>query len=134
MKKLLVIFALITLCALPSVAKKRATTTGAPQIEFESTKHDFGVIKEADGWVEHTYTFTNTGTAPLAITTVSTTCGCTKPEFTTKPIAPGKKGTVKLRFTPAGLKGEQTRLATVRTNVKGPNSKVTLSFSLNVIP
>lgn len=134
MKRIIPLILAVLLLALPAAAKKRTTETGTPAISFENTTHDFGVIKEADGWIEHTFTFTNTGTAPLAIITVSASCGCTKPEFSPKPIAPGKTGTVKIRFTPAGLKGEFTRTAKVRTNIKGKAGIVVLTIEGSVIP
>lgn len=119
--------------AIPALAKK-TETKGTPAITFQETVHDFGTIKESDGWIEHEFKFTNTGTAPLAIGTVSASCGCTKPEFPTKPIAAGGSGKIKIRFTPEGLKGGFTRTAKVRTNIKGKEGTVILTIKGTVIP
>ena len=133
MKRLLpAIFAMIFM-ALPAIAKKD-TGKGSPAISFKETVHDFGTVKESDGWIEHEFEFTNTGSAPLAIATVSASCGCTKPEFPTKPIAAGKSGKIKIRFTPEGLKGGFTRTAKVRTNIKGKGGTVVLTINGTVIP
>lgn len=110
---------------------------GTPDIEFESLAHDFGTLREDSGEVSCTFVYRNSGTAPLALITVSAPCGCTKPEFSAKPLAPGKKGKIKVTFSPAGITGEFMRTITVRTNVKGPNGnkkKVNLKISGVVIP
>ena len=49
-------------------------------------------------------------------------------------MAPGKSAKIKIRFTPKGLKGNFTRTAKVRTNIKGKEGTVTLTISGNVIP
>ncbi|MCK5700296.1 MAG: DUF1573 domain-containing protein, partial [Cyclobacteriaceae bacterium] len=55
------------------------------QIEIEEADHDFGDIHQG-GKVEHTFNFINSGTAPLIINNVLTTCGCTAPEWPKEPI------------------------------------------------
>ena len=127
-KTLLILFAAI--CAVAAFAADKK----APAISFDEVVYDFGTIKESDGWIEHEFKFTNTGNAPLAIATVSASCGCTKPEFPKKPIAPGKSAKIKIRFTPEGLKGYFARTAKVRTNVKGKEGTVTLTIKGSVIP
>ncbi len=129
MKKTLLILVAALLAVTAFAAEKKL-----PAISFEEEAYDFGTIKESDGWIEHEFKFTNTGSAPLAIATVSASCGCTKPEFPTKPIAPGKSGKIKIRFTPEGLKGFFARTAKVRTNIKGKEGTVTLTIKGSVIP
>lgn len=36
--------------------------------------------------------------APLIINNVEKTCGCTTPEYTTTPVAPGKTGKIKVKY------------------------------------
>jgi hypothetical protein len=134
MKRILSYLFVSALLAMPLGAKQKSDTTGAPAITFAETSHDFGTIKEKNGWVEHSFTYTNSGTAPLAIVTVSASCGCTKPEFDAKPLAPGKKGKIKVRFTPEGSKGEFSRKVIVRTNVKGRDGKAVLTIKGVIIP
>lgn len=133
MKHLLSIIIAI-IASLTAWADKANDAKPAPAITFKEVTHDFGVINEADGWVEHEFEYTNSGSAPLAIATVSTSCGCTKPEFSPKPLAPGKSAKIKLRFTPAGLQGDFVRTARVRTNVKGKDKSVVITISGCVIP
>ncbi|MDH5379626.1 MAG: DUF1573 domain-containing protein, partial [Cyclobacteriaceae bacterium] len=47
-----------------------------PSFEFEKTDHDFGTITDGD-IVKHTFTFKNTGDAPLIIQSARGSCGCT---------------------------------------------------------
>ena len=71
-------------------------------IAADETSHDFGQIKEADGKVSATFVVKNTGDAPLAITRVIASCGCTTPEWTKEPIAPGQTGDIKITYDPKG--------------------------------
>lgn len=59
---------------------------------------DYGkVYKESDSGLR-TFEFTNTGDAPLIITNVQSTCGCTVPTKPTEPIAPGKTGKIDVKY------------------------------------
>lgn len=96
-----------------------------PQIKFEHLNFDFGVIFEGEK-VIHKYTFTNTGNAPLIISEVSATCGCTVPTFTKEPIAPGRDGFVEVKFDSSERNGMQHKTVTVLCNTQ-PN-RIELSF------
>lgn len=96
-----------------------------PKIKFEHVDFDFGLIFEGEK-VMHKYTFTNTGTAPLIISEVSATCGCTVPTFSKEPIAPGKEGFVEVKFDSSGRNGMQHKSVTVLCNTQ-PN-RIELSF------
>lgn len=87
-------------------------------ISAETTMHDFGVIKEADGKVSHTFKISNTGDKPLVITRVIASCGCTTPEWPKEPIAPGKTGEIKVTFDPAGRPGPFTKTISIYSNGK----------------
>ena len=56
------------------------------QILSDELTYNFGTIAEADGFASHTFTIKNTGDAPLVITRVTASCGCTRPEWTKSPI------------------------------------------------
>ena len=87
-------------------------------ISAETTTHDFGDIKEANGKVSHTFQISNTGDAPLVITRVIASCGCTTPEWTKEPIAPGKSGNIKITYDPAGRPGPFAKTISVYSNGK----------------
>ena len=98
---------------------------------YKEKEHDFGYIKEAKGAVSHTFELKNTGDKPLVIMQVVTSCGCTRPEFPTKPIKPGKKGKIKVTFSPIGRPGPFRKEIRVKTN--GRNKMVRLHIEGSVI-
>jgi len=114
MKKTLSIVALlamILLMAVPAEAKK-----GKAQIKFQETSYNFGTIPERKGVVTHQFEFVNTGEKPLIIIDAQAECGCTIPEYPQAPIAPGKKGVIKVTYNPLGRPGGFTKRVTVKTN------------------
>jgi hypothetical protein len=48
----------------------------APRIEFTEAKRSFGQVWQGEN-LEHLFTFENTGSSPLDITSVQASCGCT---------------------------------------------------------
>ncbi len=131
MKRICSLFLLCCMAVLAMAAK------GNPEIEFETLSHDFGTIREADGKVTCTFRYSNTGSAPLALTSVSAPCSCTKTAFSPRPLAPGKSAEITVTFTPADMAGEFMRSISVWTNVRtdsGRKKKVTLKISGTVIP
>lgn len=98
-------------------AGKKDNAGGTPSISFETKEWDFGTIKN-DRPATHSFKFTNTGTSNLVILTATAECGCTRPEFSEKPIAPGKTGTIKVSYNPIGRPGSFEKTVTVKTNGK----------------
>ena len=67
------------------------------KIEFKTDVIDYGTIeKGADG--VRIFEFTNTGNAPLIITKVKSSCGCTVPSWPTEPIMAGETGEIKVKY------------------------------------
>lgn len=115
----------------PSIAQSLSNKSG-PVISWEKTVHDFGDISQGEK-VEHTFYFTNTGTAPLIITNVEVTCGCTTPKgWPRDPVAPGEKGEILIAFNSAGKYGRQNKVVTVISNATNPEV-VQISFTANVL-
>ncbi len=96
--------------------------TGA-QIVFAETAFDFGDIVQGDK-VEHVFEFENSGTEPLILSDVRTTCGCTAPEWPREPIAPGASGAVKVVFNSVGKIGVQNKVITVMSNAVNNPARV----------
>lgn len=99
---------------------------------FDVKSHDFGTIQEAKGPVSCIFEFTNTGDKPLLIIDATASCGCTRPEFPTKPIKPGKKGKIKVTYSPIGRPGAFKKSIKVKTN--GKERSTTLRIEGTVIP
>jgi len=103
--------------------------TGTASFAFNEDNWDFGDI--TDGTVaKHTFTFTNTGDAPLIIYNAQGSCGCTVPNWPREAIAPGETGDIKVSFNSSGRKGNNNKTVTLTTNTV-PNKKV-LKITANV--
>ncbi len=68
-----------------------------PYIEFVTTIHNFGTITFGEPAL-YSFDFTNTGTESLVISNVKTTCGCTVPQWNSKPIAPGESSSITVEY------------------------------------
>jgi len=84
-------------------------------ISFDKTEHDFGRLLQGE-MVSYTFKFKNTGDAPLVISAVNKSCGCTASEYTKEPIAPGDGGQIKITYDSNGHSGFQSKSITVVTN------------------
>lgn len=104
----------------PVTASGEKTKSNLPVMEFEQTSHDFGMIVQGEK-VSHTFKFTNTGGSNLVISQASSTCGCTVPNFSKRPIKPGAKGTIEVVFNSAGRSGSNTKSVRILSNAQ-PNS------------
>ncbi len=83
---------------------------------FPNKTHDFGIIKEVKGPVTTKFEFINTGNKPLIIIDAVASCGCTRPEYPKRPIAPGKKGVIKVTYSPIGRPGAFKKNIKIKTN------------------
>jgi hypothetical protein len=85
--------------------------------------------------VEHTYTFTNTGSEPLVISNAKGSCGCTVPSWPKEPIAPGATGEILVRFDSKGKGrvggGAQTKTVTITANTTPPDTRITIKGKVN---
>ena len=103
-----------------------------PEITFEKTVHDFGTLP-FKGLAECEFTFTNTGTEPLVIQNCVSGCGCTAPTCPKdKPIKPGEKGTIKVKYLNTNIPQPFNRSFTVISNAK--NSSVSLTIKGDIAP
>ncbi|MFC5044492.1 DUF1573 domain-containing protein [Aquimarina hainanensis] len=67
------------------------------QIKFKTDVIDYGEIEAGSDGIRE-FEFTNTGSAPLIISRVYSSCGCTIPEKPKDPIAPGDNGVIKVKY------------------------------------
>lgn len=67
------------------------------KIEFKSDTVDYGEIEKGSDGVR-VFEFTNTGDAPLVISKVSSSCGCTIPKKPEAPIQPGETGEIQVKY------------------------------------
>lgn len=67
------------------------------KIEFKSDTVDYGTVEKGANGVR-VFEFTNTGNAPLIISNVTSSCGCTIPKKPEGPILPGKTGEIEVKY------------------------------------
>ena len=128
MKKSLLLALSLTAAAYTAQAQApaaKAATTAGPAIVFEEVKYDFGSVVQG-GTVDHTFKFKNTGTAPLIISNIGVSCGCTTPEWTKAPVMPGKTGTIAAHFNSTGKMGMQNKVLTIESNATAGSTTVSL--------
>ena len=71
------------------------------------------------------FTFTNTGDTPLCIYDITTTCGCTVPEWNKELIRPKEKSAIKVKVIPDAL-GYFDKKINVFCNIKGGSIRLTV--------
>jgi len=108
------------------------TLSAQPKLTFDKTQHDFGKVGEGDGAASYDFAFKNTGTVPLAIQEVRTSCDCTAPEWTKQPIPPGGSGFVRVSYDVKGRPGPIDKTIAVYSN--STPSPVNLRIIGEVIP
>lgn len=84
-------------------------------LDFEEETYDFGTIKQGEV-VKHEYKFINTGKAPLLISYVRSTCGCTVADWPEEMLNPGESGVIKVKFDSENRIGEQSKPITIISN------------------
>ena len=104
----------------------------AQEISFSKTLHEFGnIAKGADA--TYRFEFTNTGKAPLVISDVQSTCGCTVPAYPKgTPINPGESNTIAVRYNRTDNKGAFNRSVMVKSNaIATPDVRLTVTGIVN---
>lgn len=86
------------------------------EITFKAEEIDYGKVKAGSDGVR-VFEFTNTGKAPLVITNVSSSCGCTVPSWTKEPVAPGEKGKIEVKYDTNRM-GPISKTVQVTSNAK----------------
>ncbi len=86
------------------------------EFTFESEIIDYGTIAQnSDG--HRTFTFTNTGSKPIIISNVKTSCGCTLASKPNKPIMPGETAQIGVKYATNRI-GSFSKTITVTSNAK----------------
>lgn len=75
------------------------------QIEFDITNKDLGTINSNGDIYKIEYSFINKNKKPVAISHISTSCGCAVPVYDKKPIPANGNGKISISFNPVGIEG-----------------------------
>ncbi len=126
MKK--VLFFLVTF-----ITTAAAFAQTGPVIDFvNGTTLDYGTVSKEDDNGIRKIEIKNTGDAPLIITNVKSTCGCTVPTKPKEPILPGKSDFIEVKYNMNP--GPIRKTITVESNaVNYPEGMVPLKIKGEVI-
>ena len=106
--------------------------TAKSKITFDKLQHNFGTFKEELGVQTVSFNFKNDGAVPLILNNVQASCGCTTPEWTREPVAPGAKGLIKVSYDPRNRPGVFNK--TIRVSSNAENADVVLTILGDVTP
>lgn len=121
MKKIAILL-FVSVWSLSLSAQEKTVQKDGPVFEFETETIDYGKIdKDSDG--ERVFVFTNVGNAPLVIEKVKGSCGCTVPTKPEKPIMPGEKGEIKVKYATNRV-GGFSKTVTITSNATEPRKVV----------
>lgn len=104
------------------------------KIEFKAIDNtiDYGTISKKNDSGVRSFEFTNTGNAPLIISNVLSTCGCTVPTKPNAPIMPGKTGKIEVKYSM--IPGPIRKTITVESNaVNYEGGRIPLKIKGDVI-
>ena len=100
--------------AIAVVLNAQSPATEQEVISVKETAFDFGTIPQGKP-VYHFFEVTNTGKDPMVIVNVQTSCGCTTPEWSKEPVAPGAATKIRVGYN-AASEGHFEKYITIMYN------------------
>ncbi len=107
------------------LSKTHAVVTKNPAVEWKRMEADLGEIAQGKP-VSVEFELKNTGEAPLIISSVQASCGCTATNYSKTPVLPGESTKITATYS-AAAKGAFKKTVTVITNAKTTAETLTLS-------
>ena len=135
---------LIVLLASFFFAGAQGNSTTDDVLNLKESEHDFGKIPQGKP-VYYNFEIVNTGKEPLKLDDVHASCGCTTPEWSREPIAPGATAIIKVGYNAAAEGGfskpitityntNQTKQLTIRGTVwKAPEGSAPPNASVQFL-
>jgi hypothetical protein len=120
MKKLITLFFVMAAFgfaqAQNDIAKTTPVTTTPVEdvLKLKETEHNFGTIPQGKP-VYYNFEIVNKGSVALKLDDVHASCGCTTPEWSHDPIAPGATAKIKVGFN-ASSEGPFEKFITITYN------------------
>ncbi len=135
MKRTLIATALLASALLLALTAKAASDEQdepRADIEFDTLLHNLGTFTDQEAKQSCTFTFTNTGTAPLVINQAYASCGCTVATYTKEPVQPGETGTVNVDYNGTGkTPGHFKKTISIRSNAVKEVVRLTIEGTMN---
>lgn len=123
------VFFIMSLFLCTSLSAQDAVINVSGVFEFESEVLDYGTIERyADG--VRAFKFKNVGKAPIVITKVKGSCGCTVPTKPEGPIMPGETAEIGVKYATDRV-GAFSKTVTVSSNAN--EGTVVLKIKGNVL-
>ncbi|NOT51822.1 MAG: DUF1573 domain-containing protein [Chitinophagaceae bacterium] len=94
------IIALLSLTACVLFAGAQTLVTQEDPLVLKQTEYNFSQIPQGKP-VFYTFEIVNTGKTPLKLDDVHAACGCTTPEWSRDPIAPGATAKIRVGYNAA---------------------------------
>jgi hypothetical protein len=91
-----------------------AVTGSVDALKLKQPEHNFDKIPQGKP-VYYEFEVVNTGITPLKLDNVQATCGCTTPEWSPEPIAPGATARIKVGYN-ASAEGYFEKFITITYN------------------
>lgn len=113
-------------------------------LSVKETEHDFSKIPQGKP-VYYNFEIVNTGTTALKLDDVHASCGCTTPEWSRDPIAPGATAIIKVGYNAAAegpfekpititYNGNQTKMLKIKGTVwKAPEGSAPANASVQFL-
>ncbi len=105
---------LFTLCSSFLLLMAVHAQTAEDVLGLKEVEFNFGSIPQGKP-VYHVFQIINKGKTPLKLDNVQASCGCTTPEWSREPLAPGATGTIKVGYN-AAAEGNFEKMVTVQYN------------------
>ncbi len=118
---------------LVSVLMFAAASYSQGVLKFNKETHDLGKLTEGP-LATYNFEVTNTGTAPVVITSAQASCGCTTPEWSKDPIMPGGKSVIKVGYNTSGRPGPFNKTITVMSNAENATTILTIKGDVAAKP
>lgn len=103
-------------------------------IRIDTAEISSGIISEDDSTRAFTFRCTNTSDRRIAITRISTTCGCTEARTDRDVLQPGDEARITLLFSPFGHPGKSFLRAFVYTDISESEPIAVLTVNTEVTP
>jgi len=108
------IFSVVLLLSTFMFAGAQSTPGTQEVLKLVETEYDFAKIPQGKP-VYHVFQIVNLSSEPLKLDNVQASCGCTTPEWSKEPIAPGATAEIKVGFN-AATEGPFTKPITITYN------------------
>lgn len=106
--KTLFFFAAALVAGIGAMAQQKIDET----VKLSADSYNFGKIKQGTPVTTY-FTITNISSQPVVIESATAGCGCTTPEYSKEPIAPGGTSKLKVGYNAANM-GPFTKAVTIK--------------------